>query len=273
MSLFKHLKYRAALEDLIGSRRSLPGKFTLKGLADSAGLQASFLTNVLKGRFDFNADQMFAVCEALEVSSVEREYLLLLLEFERSVLKARRDELKKRIDEIRKEHQRSEKHLTVKSLEQAADERVQYYLDPYAQLTLVHLNIAPYDRHPDKLTSVLGISPAHLGEILKILIKTGDVKAEGAVYKVVARNRHLPKSNPLSGPHLALMRLKALDQIQRLSPEQSFSHSVTFTGTDETKEALSDAYLNFLKKAEGLVKPARSEKVFQMSFDLFPWQL
>jgi hypothetical protein len=70
-----------------------------------------------------------------------------------------------------------------------------------------------------------------------------------------------------------MMRLKSIDQLQRLSVDQSYSHSVTFTGTDETKEALSEAYLAFLKKAESIVKPAKSERVFQMSFDLFPWDL
>jgi predicted alpha/beta superfamily hydrolase len=64
----------------------------------------------------------------------------------------------------------------------------------------------------------------------------------------VARDRHLPKRNPLSGPHLTMMRLKSIDQLQRMSGDQSYSHSVTFTGTDDTKEALSDAYLAFLEK-------------------------
>jgi uncharacterized protein (TIGR02147 family) len=273
VSVFKHLKYRSAIEEVVESRRNLPGKFTLRSLAFEAGMQASFLTNVLKGRFDFNADQMFALTQALGLSSAERDYLMLLLEHERSVFKARKEELKKKIEEIRKENQKSEKHLSVKAVELSSDAQAQYYLDPFAQLTLVYLNLAPYSKSPEKLGSTLGISQQHLGEILQILTTTGDVVREGMHYKVVARNRHLPKRNPLSGPHLTMMRLKSIDQLQRLSVDQSYSHSVTFTGTEETKEALSDAYLSFLKKAESIVRPAKSEKVFQMSFDLFPWDL
>lgn len=273
MSVFKHLNYRKAVEEIVEIRKKMPGKYTLRKLADSSGLQASFLTNVLKGRFDFNADQLFAVAVELDLTNVEREYLLLLLEYERSVHKPRREELKNKIDELRKENQKSEKHLSVKVVDAASIDQSQYYLDPFAQLTLIYLNLKDYSRQPEKLGSVLGISQSHLGEILKLLVKIGYVQIENKNYRVIARNTHLPKQNPLSGPHLTMMRLKTIDQLQRLSPEQTYSHSVTFTGNEETKAQLSDAYLNFLKKAEAIVKPAPSEKAFQMNFDLFPWDL
>lgn len=273
MSLYNHLKYRSALHEIVENRRNLPGKFTLKALAENAGLQASFLTNVLKGRFDFNADQLFAIAQALELSLPDREYLLLLLEFERSVFKPRKDQLKKKIEEIRSENKKSEKHLGLQAVELTSDAQARYYLDPFAQLALVYLNLAPFNRQPEKLGPTLGLSQKHLGEILKVLVEIGYVQREGQTYKVLAHDRHLPKRNPLSGPHLTMMRLKSIDQLQRLSVDQSYSHSVTFTGTDETKEALSEAYLAFLKKAEAVVRPARSEKVFQMNFDLFPWEI
>ncbi len=100
MSIFKHLTYRKAIEEMVEIRKKLPGKYTLRKLAENAGLQASFLTNVLKGRFDFNADQLFAVAHELGLAPVEREYLMLLLEHERSIHKPRRTELKNKIDII-----------------------------------------------------------------------------------------------------------------------------------------------------------------------------
>lgn len=273
MSIFSHLKYRSAIEEIVENRRNLPGHFTLRKLAEGSGLQASFLTNVLKGRFDFNADQLFAVATELGIAPAEREYLLLLLEHERSTLPLRRAELKRQIDELHVKNQQSERHLAVKTVDLSADAQARFYLDPFAQLALVYLNLAPYNKNPEKLGATLGISLTHLGEILKILVSIGYVRQIGDAYEVVAHDRHLPKRNPLSGPHLTLMRLKSIDQLQRLSTSQAYSHSVTFSGTLETKDLLSEAYLNFLKAAEGIVKPARSEKVMQMNFDLFPWEI
>ena len=61
--------------------------------------------------------------------------------------------------------------------------------------------------------------------------------------------------------------------MQRLSSNEAYSFSATITGSDETREALHEAWLGFLKKAESLVKESRSEKAFQINFDLFPWEL
>lgn len=273
MAVYTHLQYRPALEEAIEAKRERRGRFTLRQLADEIGVQASFLTNVMKGRFDFSADQLFAMAGALGLGESERDYLLLLLEHERSAHAPRREALKKRIDDVRRENQKSEKQLAIKVMELSPDEQAQYYLDPFAQVALVHLNLPPYDRQPDKLAGALGISRKHLAEILEILVRIGYVRKEGGVYRVLARNKHLPARNPLSGPALTLLRFKSLDQLQRLTSGEAFSHTVTLTGTAETKERLSDAYLAFLKKAEAIVKPARSEKAFQMNFDLFPWEL
>lgn len=273
MAVFNHLLYRPAVEEAIEAHRALTGRYTLRQLAEEVGVQASFLTNVLKGRFDFSADQLFAVAGVLGLPEAERDYLLLLLEHERSAHAPRRQALKARIEHIRRETQKTEKQLAIKVMELTPDEQAQYYLDPFAQVALVHLNLAPYNRQPEKLAGALGISRAHLAQILEILTRIGYVKKEGAAYRVVARDKHLPARNPLSGPALTLLRFKSLDHLQRLTTGEAFSHTVTLTGTAETKERLSDAYLAFLKKAEAIVKPARSEKAFQMNFDLFPWEL
>lgn len=273
MSLYKHLEYRPALQEIIEKRRKLPGKFTLRKLAEASDLQASFLTNVLKGRFDFNADQLFAVATALELTPSERDYVLLLLDHERSVHKPRRQDLRREIERQRQENLRTEKNLAQKAVELPSDAQAQFYLDPFAQLVLMYLAIPPYNKTPERLGSVLGISQQHLGEILKILIGNGFAAQEKGVYKVLLRDRHLPKRNPLSGPFATMIRLRSLDQLQRLSLEQSYSHTMTFTATMETKEQLSDAYVSFLKKAEAIVRPAAEEHLFQMNFDLFPWSL
>lgn len=273
MPVYNHLQYRPALEEAIEAKREREGRFTLRQLAELAGVQPSFLTNVLKGRFDFSADQLFAIAGALDLVEGEREYVLLLLEHERSAHAPRREALAKRIEEIRRDNQKTEKQLAIKVMELSPDEQAQYYLDPFAQVALVHLNLAPYDRQPEKLAGALGISKKHLGEILEILTRIGYVRKEGGAYRVVAHDKHLPTRNPLSGPALTLLRFKSLDHLQRLTTGEAFSHTVTLTGTVETKERLSDAYLAFLKKAEAIVKPARSEKAFQMNFDLFPWEL
>lgn len=272
MAVFGHLQYRAALAEAIERRRAR-GDFTLRRMAGEVGLQPSFVTNVMKGRLDFSADQLFAVATYLEFREAERAYLLLLLEYERSTHAPRRADLKKQIEDVRREQQKSEKQIAVNVVELTPQEQAQYYLDPFAQIVLVHLNLPTFARHPERLAPALGLSAHHLMEILRLLERIGYIQRVGGGCRVLARDKHLPARNPLSGPAQTLLRFKSLDQLQRLNAEAHFSHTVTLTGDADTLDQLGDAYLAFLKKAEGIVKPAKSERVLQMNFDLFPWEL
>lgn len=274
MSVFKHLKYQSALEEVVKNRKTGESetRFTLRRLAEEAGLQPSFLTNVLKERFDFNADQLYAVCEVLELTAVERRYLTLLLDFQRSTNKSRRGELKKEIDDLRAQNQKTEKHISARPVALNSDAMAEYYLDPFVQLAHVHLSLPPYTENPNALCGALGVSKSHLSKIFDVLTRIGYVVSEAGRIRVVAQNKHLPKENPLCDPHQALMRLKSIDQLSRLKSDNKYSFSVTLSGTEETRTRLQDEFLAFLKKAEAIVKPARAEKAFQMNFDLFPWE-
>ena len=53
------------------------------------------------------------------------------------------------------------------------------------------------------------------------------------------------------------MRLKSIDQNQKLSISETYSFSATLSGNDETKAELQAAYLAFLKSAEAIVKESQ----------------
>lgn len=274
MSIYKHFNYRSALEEKIEIKRNLPGKWSLRRLAEEVGLQASYLTNVLKGRMDFSEDQLYSIAGALEFTPAERKFLLMLLSYERSSHKSRKQELKDEIEALRKQHQKTENRISVKTVELEPDAMADYYLDPFVQIAHVHLNLPEYTKDPERLCQVLGISKQHLAQILNVLVRIRYVKIENGAYKVIARNRHLPRESHLLGPHQALMRLKSIDQMQRLTTDETYSFSATLTGTDETRTQLQEAFLGFLKKAEAIVTESESEeKVIQMNFDLFPWKI
>lgn len=271
MNIYGHLKYRAAIKDIFETQQKLGVKRTLRGLAAEVGLQASFLTNVLKGRFDFNADQLYAIAKALEIPEAETKYLLLLLEHERSVNPQRKKDLKKEIDSLRDENAQTEKHISSVAL--SSDAMAEYYLDPFMPLVNLYLTISPYDENPLDLAKIIGISKDHLKKIFAVMERIGCIVPEGTRYKVLYQSHHLPKDNPLCNPHQSLIRIKSIDQMQRLDAREKYSFSATLSGSEETREKLQAAFMDFLRKAEALVQTAKSEKIYQMNFDLFPWQI
>ncbi len=84
MSIYSYLEYRPALAERLVRQKNQPGGVTMAKLAEKIPVQPSYLTNVVKERAHFNADQLHTLCELLGYTAEEIRYLTLLLEHERS---------------------------------------------------------------------------------------------------------------------------------------------------------------------------------------------
>jgi DNA-binding IclR family transcriptional regulator len=135
----------------------------------------------------------------------------------------------------------------------------------------VFLQVARYAQDPSSIAEAAGIGPERLEKIFATLRELGIVAFEKKTAIVLQKNFHLPKDSPMLLPHQTLMRTLATQRLVELPPEQRYSLAVTFSASEETRRKLHSRFLEFLKEAENLVKGSKSEGVYQMNFDLFPW--
>jgi uncharacterized protein (TIGR02147 family) len=273
MNIFKHLEYTEALAEMFELAKNRPGKWTIAQMAQDLNIQPSYVTNVIKGRAEFSTDQLYAVCDYLGADLKSTEFLILLLEHKRSAIPKRKTELKKQIEKIQNEHRKSEAHIKAERLPENAPELTSYYMDPFCQLVHVFMNFPEYAKNPQKLCGKIAISEKHMHEILTKRENLHYIEAGKNGYEVKLKNRHLPKESPLCQPHQSLLRYKSIDQMQRVSEKDRYSFSVTFSSSPEDKNRIQSEFLEFLKKAEVIVKNTKREHVYQINFDLFPWEL
>ncbi len=270
--IYRQWNYIEALEELFQARKSRVGKWTLARMGEEIGIQPSYITNVLKGRAHLQSDQLYAIAEHLGLKSNEREYLLLLLDYNRTVSAARKTELKAKLLQFQKKLLKSERHISAKTVE-GGENLSEYYLNPVCPIVHVFLNFEQYAKHPEKIAQQLGIAKNLLGEALVILEKLKYIEKTSKGYTVLVKNRHLPKDSSLCEPHQTLMRYKSIDQMQRIPKDDKYSFSVTLSCTLEDKNLIHQEFLNFLKKSEAIVKNSKREGIYQINFDLFPWSL
>lgn len=273
MNIFEYTSYYEALADKVSELKAHSPKMTLAKLAQSALMQPSYLTNVLKGRCHFNSDQLFRLCEQLNFNIEEVDYLQLLLEYEKTAYARRKSILEKKIKEIRQHHLRAEKNLSVKPVELNPEELAQYYLDPYIQLVHIFLHSKKGRCTTETITRQFSLSPSQATKIISTLEKLKYIKKNGMQFDVLVEGRHLPRDSQMAKPHLVLMRLKSLDQIQRLSTEQTYSFSATISTLPEVRTRIQAEFVKFLKASERLVNNHDPKHLYQINFDLFPWDL
>ena len=272
--VFRHLEYRKAVVELVERRKAIDKSASYQRLAEATGIQATYVSNVLAGRAHFSADQLFLIARFLNLPAEEGRYLLLLLDHERCQVAARKAELRKEIETWHAESRKTKKHLQAAPAEISDLAAAEYYLDPLVVIVHVALRLSRFAKNPTSLASEFGVTTEHLSRTLQILERLGYVKAKGASgYEVLVSHRHLPNDSPVCLPHQAQMRVKTVEHMYRTPASRRHHVSVTFSSDEETKNEVHRRFLRFLQEAEGLVRKAKDEQVYQLNFDLFPWSL
>ena len=244
---------------------------TLKWLAEKTGIQAPYLTNVLKEKAHLSADQLFAVLEHFDWDDDQREYTQLLLEWERSGQPKRKQELKRRLDKIRKEKLQSKAHIQQDVVGLTSDEFTRFYLNPYYSLIHAFMGVGKFAAKPARIARCLNLDGKQVTQFLKELVSLNFLAPAGTGYQKSKRNFHLPKESPFCDPHLALMQQAAAQHLQSLPPEERYGFTAMIAADPEVREKIHREFLAFLKKIEPLVKAAPSEELYGLRFDLFRW--
>jgi Helix-turn-helix. len=272
MNIYAFQSYTEALTAVLEARKQAGKGLTLSQLATVCQMQPSYLTNVLKGRADFNTDQLARVCDQLEISFEENEFLALLLELKKTNFDKRRKHLEAKIKEIKAQHLRAEKHITAKTVDLTPEQQDKYYLDPYIQLLHIFLKSHEGSASVEFLAQKFSMQKSHVEDVLKALEEIHYIKRTKNKIEVLVGGRHLPRESQLLKPHHALMRMKSIDQMQRLPKEQTYSFSATISTEPAVRTQIQAEFLKFLKAAEKLVVSHDAEKMYQINFDLFPWE-
>jgi DNA-binding MarR family transcriptional regulator/predicted transcriptional regulator len=276
MNIYAFSSYIEALAAVVNARKQAGHALTLSQLAQVCQMQPSYLTNVLKGRADFNTDQLARVCDQLEISFEENEFLALLLELKKTAFEKRRKHLESKIKLIKSQHLRAEKHITAKTVDLTPEQQDKYYLDPYIQILHIFLSSHEGSASVEMLAQKFSMQKSHVANVLQVLEDIGYIKRSSGNSKtkieVLVEGRHLPRESPLLKPHHALMRIKSIDQMQRLPKESAYSFSATISTMPEVRTQIQAEFLKFLKAAEKLVMSHDAGTLYQINFDLFPWE-
>jgi uncharacterized protein (TIGR02147 family) len=269
--------YRSILRETVVSRKRFDSKINFQNLSKYMRVQKPYLSKILAGKADMNADQLFLAGEYLGFNEEEREYLGLCLELSRSVLEKRRQALFKKIKTLQNKYSKTVSHLETKKF--VDPEKLQeYYLDPVTQIVHLCLSIKRYQENLPLIAKELKIGQDKVGHALNTLTRLKIIHPSEKIdnqYEIALKNIHLSEDSFLCNPNHALLRMMAIYQIQTesISPskEKPYRLSVTFSADSEAFEILRSYFLDLVKKSEKIVDKAKLENVYQMSFDLFRW--
>jgi hypothetical protein len=183
----------------------------------------------------------------------------------------RKKELLNEIRGIQQKFKTTEKHIKAETLSVTTSDMSEYYLNSFMQIIHIFLTVEKYARDIDLISKRLGLSHQRITEILKKLELLQIIQFRKDRYFSIKDNIHLPPESPLYSSYRTMMRLRALEQTQKLKAGETYNFSVIFSTTPEAKEKIHKNFLDFLTATQKLVSGSKEREVYQMNFDLFNW--
>ncbi len=107
MTPYIYQNYRLYIRAAIENAKRSGADLNYSRLAKSIGVQKSYLSQVLAGKCHLNSDQLFKAAMTLKLTTDECEFLVLLLELEKTSIVERRELLQGKRDELSKHRQAS----------------------------------------------------------------------------------------------------------------------------------------------------------------------
>lgn len=276
MNIYSTTDYRKIIVTTMDEKKFLDKSFTFQEMAKFIRVQKPYLSKVLNKRADFSSDQMFMACEYLNFSEEESEYLMLLLEYDRTTYQVRKKKILVEIQKIQ-DSKRDSKNVIAKEIQNLtavdfdSSSISDYYLDPLIQIVHIFLLIPRFVKHPKLIAENLSITEENVQDILKKLVDLKIIEIKDNKIEVIVRTMHLPRESKLVPVNHQMMRQFALYRMSRLPWNLKKSWMVTFNSNEESRKKMELEFNLFLEKVRKISSEGPKTDCYQLSFDLFPW--
>lgn len=274
--------YKEVLKNAVlhGGPKDDGSRLTFQAMAEHCRVQKTYLSKVLNHDGHLSEDQLYLALDYLEFDDEAREFTLLLMAWEKSIVPARKASLERQIKSLRGMKLKTESNLSVETSHTQAADLTPYYLDPLMQIIHMYLTIRRFALNPDKIADSLRISLPALNRRLKNLESMGIIRLHfsserrGRIERVevLRDNLHLPQDSVLHASYATRLRLKAMERMENAEhPDDAFRFSVIFSASPKTRERIHASFLDWLKGIQKIVQSDREEEVYQINFDLLNW--
>lgn len=270
---FETQDYRKIIE-IAFEEKSQQQKRTFAAAANYCQVQPTYFSNVIKGRADFNDDQIYSLCEYLGLNEMEEEYLKTCHQWARSGLRERKKLLQDKILQLREQALSPAHRFRAAKIEKlSSEEEMLLFLDPMHQVVMLCLGVAPDFKSAERIRAELSLSQVRFDSIVENLIKMGRLKLDKTRYVKTSENYHLGADSKILFQHQANMRQLSTEKMRQLARKDFKAFSVSFGASKKDKAAVDEILTKALEKIRKTTTESENEpdSIYQINLDFFAW--
>lgn len=262
-SIFSKSSYKQILSSFTYEREA---RGQLSRLSEAAGCQVSYMSRVISGTIHLTPDQGFRICKFMNLTEIERDYFMTLLEFERSGDSDHQKFLKNKIEKLRAEFENISQHVDLPTLDLDAY-NINYHSSWFWSAIHFMTSIPEYQTAP-AIANKVHLPIVQVQHILKELSSAGFVEHVKGKWVYKSGAGHLSKGSPLLSYYHQNWRGRAATDQQ--NPESDGLHyTVLQTVSRKDIRKLRELILETIEKMSKISGPSNPEELVCFTCDFF----
>jgi uncharacterized protein (TIGR02147 family) len=235
-------------------------------LALAAGCQATYLSQVLKGKAQLSLEQAERVSRYLRHDKSESHFFMLLVLKARAGTRELEEFFSQQIEDLIVQRLDVVKRLGANNT--LTDEQKAVYYSSWHFLAIHIALTIPELRTRDALVSHFHLSTEKVDEVLQFLLRIGMIEQNKLSYETKVPVIRLGKDSPHLVQHHNHWRQQAIESLERQGP-RDLHYSAVVTLSKEDVMRLKDKLLEEIKANVQTIRESPEEEVYVYNIDFF----
>jgi uncharacterized protein (TIGR02147 family) len=262
--IFEFRSYKDFLHSRVGPPKSRHGLRI--AMAKKLRCQPTYVSQVLNGRAHLSLEQGEALSDFFGLTSDQRHYFLLLIQWERAGTPSLASYFKEQLEEIKTRRLILTARLGGENKLSKEHQSIYYSSWHYAA---IHMALTiPQLRSPRALAKALGLSLKRVSEVAEFLCSAGLAQKKGELLETGTNQIRLGKESHNILKHHTNWRHQAIDSLDRETlADLHYSGVVTLSREDVLK--LKNRILEFIQESVKTVRESKEEELYCLAVDFF----
>ncbi|MDO9182634.1 MAG: TIGR02147 family protein [Bacteriovorax sp.] len=221
MSVFEYHEYKKYVNDWINTQPK-NGHGQLRKLSQFLGINSVVMSQVFRADRDLTLEQALSVTQFIGLSSMERDYFLLLVQKERAGTNDLRKVFEKQLDILRASSQALKNRI--KHEEFTNEDRARFYSHWYYSAIRLGVSIPEYGQL-SKIAEHLNIERSLVASVIEFLLKNKLIIEKKNKLDMGPQVTHIGHDSPFVNRHHSNWRLQGLQAM-----EKSYGENLFYTG-------------------------------------------
>lgn len=266
MSIFNHLEYRTFLKETLKAKPK-GGYGEMSKWAASCQIHPALLSLILKGERDLSIEQAFLLGKYLQLTPLEQEYFINLVQLERAGTFDFKKHLQEKLSSLKFEATKVKKRFQHES-ELSEEARLIFYSSFLYSAIRLYCDTEKGGISLEKIVSKFKITRSELLPKIEFLVQVGLIEENNGKYKMGPARTLVARDSLHVLKHHQNWRLQALFRAENLSGDElMFTCPMVLSKKDFHifKQELTD----LIQKFSNMLKESPSEEVGCFNVDWF----